>query len=434
MRPSPPRACISDCLPPFPELHPYPGRHRDFRPGGRKDSATTYGRRPKCRPAPRNPPAHVCAPGLGTGGRSLLPVPEPGTTVVLASANRLSWSPRHYSLQNSLLDHLFCVGGRIVECSQDLACQLMDWFSSSGYALRQTLGAIDSVWDGAGHRISRFFSEHGEKLTAMAGFGFATYKWWVYRERILYRRLEEYIRDSDKRLEPTSTQMMDAILRPGRTMALTQPAFAVEIGQILDTNGWRSFFGLMQVEHQANSQLHKALTGIRKREETALNAARSLQRQKAEVYKLRGAVASASARRATDKLRATELDEQALNAFRSALQCTTHRRDPRAKECEAIQYLRLGDLDLALAAFVELERFGRDHTNPRDRDLTLARAKRYQAHIMQLQAEPAGSLTAWIALARDNIDAAEGEFSAIELRRAHSPYSDWDAIEQAEMH
>lgn len=327
-----------------------------------------------------------------------------------------------------------CVGGRVVECSQDLACQLFDWFSSSGYALRHTFGFIDNVWDGAGDQISAFLSEHGEKLTAMAGFGFATYKWWVYRERILYRRLEEYIRESDKRLGPTTTQMMDAFLRPGRAVAAQQPAFALELADILEKNSWRSFLGLAPITHQAERQFGKALVGIRKREETVLNAAHSLQRQKAEIHKLRGALAIASARQSTSKARASELDQQALNEFRNALLCSTHRRDVKAKECEALQHLRLGEYDLALDAYLMLERFADDLDDPKERALVRARAKRFQAQTTQALAEPAGSLNAWITLAVDSNENDGSSQSALELRRIQGPYAGWDALEQGEFH
>ncbi len=81
----------------------------------------------------------------------------------------------------------------------------------------------------AGGQIIKFLKEHGEKLIAIASFSFGVWRWWIYRERILHKRLEEYIRESDARLGPASAQTTEAFLRPGRTALLSQPAFAIEL-------------------------------------------------------------------------------------------------------------------------------------------------------------------------------------------------------------
>lgn len=84
-----------------------------------------------------------------------------------------------------------------MDCSEDLACQLFDWFSSNGYVVRETLVRLDALWNAAGGQISHFLSEHGEKIVAALSFSFGVWRWWIYREHVLHKRLEEYIRESD---------------------------------------------------------------------------------------------------------------------------------------------------------------------------------------------------------------------------------------------
>ena len=224
--------------------------------------------------------------------------------------------------------------------------------------------------------------------------------------------------------------MFEAILRPGRTPTLSQPAFALELGEILQARGWRSFFGVKPLERQTEHQLRSALIGIRKRERTVENAARSLQKQRAEVHMLKGAIAVSRARNTAKYMLAGKSDGQALREFQRTLQSPTHRRDAEAKECEAFQFLRLGRRDLAQAAYDQLEDFASDIPDARKRQLLVARAKRYRAQILQAKA-PGGALG---ALAVIGAGLTPDPSSTLPLRQIHAPYQNWDAIEQAEMH
>lgn len=144
-------------------------------------------------------------------------------------------------------------------------CQFFDWLARHPHSIRQVLQFVDGLWNQAGGQLIAFLKEHGEKLVAIASFSFAVWRWWKYRERILHKRLEEYIRESDARLAPASAQTFEAILRPGRTALLPQPAFALELRSILTTNGWDSLLRFTSVERQAERLLARALKGIRNR-------------------------------------------------------------------------------------------------------------------------------------------------------------------------
>jgi hypothetical protein len=317
-----------------------------------------------------------------------------------------------------------------MDCSEDIVCQLFDWFSSSGYVVRQVLHGADGLWNAAGGKLTTFFSEHGEKLVAALSFSFAVYRWWIYRERVLHKRLEEYIRESDERLRPTTSRMLEAILKPGRVLALPQPAFALELNDILESSGWRRFFGISPIGWQAERQLKRALKGVRLRERTVAIAARSLQKQRADVHMLRGAIAVSRARSTSDDASIGKHDGHALREFQRALQTETHRHDAEAKECEAFQFLRLGQHGHALGAYEEMEEFAHGEDDARKRDLLIARSKRYQAQITQVSAS-GGSLAALALIGAGKNPQPE---SALRLRAKYAPYELWDALEQAEIH
>jgi hypothetical protein len=313
--------------------------------------------------------------------------------------------------------------------SNEPLCQLLSWLSNNPHALKQILELVDGLWNQAGGQLIKFLREHGEKLVAIASFSFAVYRWWIYRERILHKRLEEYMRESDARLAPASAQTVEAILRPGRTAALPQPAFAIELHDILARTGWLSLVRLSSVERQAERRLAKALRGIRRRQQIARAAEQSLLEQQTQVHMLAGAIATSRARRQSDRTRASRDDHAALREFRKVLEFPTHDRDAVAKECEAFQLLRLGKRIEAKQAYQDLESIAVHLPGARERDLTIARAKRFQAQILQIEAGDARSLNAWTAIA-----GSTNLYCAVRLRGRYGDFVEWEAIEQAEIH
>lgn len=311
----------------------------------------------------------------------------------------------------------------------EFLCQLLDWLSRHPNAFRQTIELVDAVWNEAGGQFIKFLKEHGEKLIAIASFSFGVWRWWIYRERILHKRLEEYIRESDTRLKPASAQAVEALLRPARTAALPQPAFALELQDILERNGWDSFLRLTSVERQAERKLGGALRGLRKRQQIVRAAMQSLSEQQAQVHLLAGAVATSRARRKSDRTLASRDDHSALREFRKVLQFPAHSRDTIAKECEAFQLSRLGKRADAMLAYADLEKFTAALTDLRQRDLVIARSKRFRAQILQATAGDTGSRDAWSLIANN-----QDPQCAVGLRQLHGPYVEWEAVEEAEIH
>jgi len=178
-----------------------------------------------------------------------------------------------------------------MDCGGDIACDLIDWLSANGYIVRQIAESIDALWDQAGGQITALMREHGEKLVAILSFCFALWRWWIYREGILHKRLLEYVKESDERLGPAATATYEAILRPGRAAALPQPAYALELRGILVRHGWSSLLRFSSAERQTERRLGRALKGIRKRRQIMRAASQSLREQQSQVHLLAGAVA-----------------------------------------------------------------------------------------------------------------------------------------------
>jgi len=308
-------------------------------------------------------------------------------------------------------------------------CQILDWLARHPHAIKQTLDSIDGLWNEAGGQLIKFLKEHGEKLIAIASFSFGVWRWWIYRERILHKRLEEYIRESDARLEPASAQTINALLRPARTAALPQPAFALELQDILVSTGWHSHSQFASVERQAERKLGRALRGIRKRQQIARAALQSLLEQQTQVHLLAGAIATSRARRKSNRSQASRDDHVALREFRKVLQFPAHNRDTSAKECEAFQLLRLGKRTEAMQAYTDLENFAAALPDQCQRELAIARAKRFRAQILQANAGQTGALAAWNLIANN-----QDKQCAVQLRAPYGPFVEWEAVEQAEIH
>lgn len=309
-----------------------------------------------------------------------------------------------------------------MECGvSEYTCQFIEWVLKNSKYLSDLPKAV-GTWDGGW--LLALIKEHGERLVAIASLTFGIYKWWVYRERILHKRLEEYITESDKRLQPASSQVVEALLRPGRVAALPQPSFAVDLRNILYRTRWFFGLGFITPEAEAKWRLGTALGGIRKRIQTSRQALRSLQDQQAQLHIIAGAVATSRARSTKFRAASRRHDQRALREFKKALLVPGHQRNLAAKENEAIQLLRLGRADLALEAFVELEAIAGEIPEEKKRDILLARSRRYQAQIKMFTSYGA----AWILIAADN------GTSSIDLRDKHGPYQAWELIEQAETH
>jgi hypothetical protein len=234
--------------------------------------------------------------------------------------------------------------------------------------------------------VSSFLKDHGQTLVALAGFSFGLYRWWKYREAMLHKRLDEYLRENDRRLIDGQNYVLSAIQRPGPGQSFKLPLFASKaLRAVLREQNWDRTFVAANVANSADWQLSTAIQSIERRIAMANRTIGSLRSELATVHVLKGAIASSSKPRSSDGSGfAGNFD--ALSAFRTALQIEGQQKNLVAKELEAHQLRKLGQLAAALAAYEEVEQLATSAGDYRTQRLTIARAKRYRAEIIQAQA------------------------------------------------
>jgi hypothetical protein len=134
----------------------------------------------------------------------------------------------------------------------------------------------------------------------------------------------------------------------------------------------------------------------------------------------------------------TRFDYRSLDAFRAALHVRGHEGDIELLEYEAHQLRKLGYLDDADRRYASLEERAGRISGTKDRDLFLARIKRWRGVIAQARAvencaaglqNTKGSLNAY-----NLVRGANGATSSLNLRSRYAPFQDWDALEEADIH
>ena len=152
----------------------------------------------------------------------------------------------------------------------------------------------------------------------------------------------------------------------------------------------------------------------------------------ASAYILKGAIASARASQARDASKRIDLDDRALIQFRTALQVHDYERDVQVKEYEAHQLRKLGHLAEAESAYEQLESFAAWVPGERTRSLMLARARKFRALIVQARV-----VSEYQNGLRDGSGSAIANSliaSAKDLRASYSPFREWEALEQGDVH
>jgi hypothetical protein len=312
---------------------------------------------------------------------------------------------------------------------EELSAFFALWGTPIWLACRQVFAAFKSV--------AEFLGISTDKLIALAGFSFGLWRWWYHRERVLHKRLQEYLTEQDRRLQDARSYVLEAIFRPGRRRRFfSDPLFTVRpLRSLLRRRGWDSILGLGKIESTADRKLDDALGRIERRLETAVATLTALRKQRASAHILKGAIASARAHPMRNRGQRSELDDQALLQFRTALQVLEHEQDVQAKEYEAHQLRKLGHLSEADASYEQMEEFAAALGDQRTRDLTLACARRRRAEIAQARAisEHHRGLrdTTGSGNANQLLNSPEG---AIALRAPYGPFREWEAIEQGEIH
>lgn len=324
-----------------------------------------------------------------------------------------------------------------MECGgEDVFCFVLSWISENellASALTDELAKRWSNSSGVWGFIADAARDYGQLVIGLIGGSFGIWKWFTYREKILHKRLTEYLDEQDRRLDHARSDILKALERPAPGKRFSDPIFADNrLRAVLKERRWDfSTFG-KAIVRSVNADLDRSLAQIENRIETAESMLRSFREQRATVHLLRGAVATAEARNGLTARAAIAADRNALIQFRTAMLVPGHEHDVEAKEYEAHQLRRLGQLDDAETAYLELENAAQNVRDVKQRDIIVARAMFCRAAILQtraLQAYESGqNVNGGAGTAHTLLSQAEA------IRARHAPFQVWDSIEQGNLH
>lgn len=326
-----------------------------------------------------------------------------------------------------------------MDCGDGLTCQALIWLVENEYVAATFAKAVADFGisaDGAIGQVFFFLKEHIDKLIALGISSFGVYKWWRYREQILHRRLAEYLGESDRRLSDGQAYVLRALQRPGPGQTFKLPLFGEKaLLSVLREQNWDRTPVAANVLSSADWQLSGAMDSIERKIQTAERTITSLRKQMATAHVMRGAIASSGAKRSADQV--STLNTRALFSFKSALQVPGHEQDLTTRELEAHQLRKLQMYPQALAAYEELERLAAGIPAQRERNLLIARTKRFRAEILQAQLsvlDANGTRAFQGAGAANSLVSATVPSSALDIRAKLKPFQDWDLLEEGDTH
>lgn len=266
-----------------------------------------------------------------------------------------------------------------MECgSQDLLCEVTSWLAENDLLapwLTELAGRFGANANGVAGIVGQFARDYGQAVVGLVGVSFGFWRWWRYREHILHKRLEEYLRESDGRLSDGTRELLELIQRPSPGQKPKEALFAdADLRVVLRERNWDKPAYALGVAASSDLQLEQAIAAINRRLATAKAMTKSLHLQLFSAHSLRGAIA-ASHRNGLDSKSASD----ALDQFKKALGIPGHARNAAIRELEAHQMRKLGLAGREV--YEELAVLATEMEESRERDFLLARCKRYMAEM-----------------------------------------------------
>ncbi|WP_072391650.1 hypothetical protein [Hyphomicrobium sp. CS1GBMeth3] len=310
-----------------------------------------------------------------------------------------------------------------MECgSQEYFCQLLTLITENELAARKFNDLVVRLGQDTTGGIgvaAAFLKDYGQLIVGLLGFSFGAWRWWLYHDRVLHKRLAEYISSRDSRLRDIRGQALETIQRPAPGQTLVAPSFVNrDLKYVLRENRWDNSAVALPVLSSADWQLSKAVQKLSEQLHIAEREAVSLRQELCTAYSLRGAVASASSK--------PERHLEALSHFRSALSLPGHTTDIQLLELEAHQLRKLGHSDLAETAYERVIELAANLESERERDIVTARAKRYLA---ELDTRP---LIAF-QIMRAGLEGSQYAPGPIALMERCQPLQPWEWVEKGDM-
>src|SRR5262245_20345063 len=90
--------------------------------------------------------------------------------------------------------------------SNDFLCYVIGLLAQYGLEF----SAILKWWPGFEDRIVGNL----QAISGLAGFSFGNWKWWYFRERVLHKRLKQYLQHQDARLLNARSYVLEALYKP----------------------------------------------------------------------------------------------------------------------------------------------------------------------------------------------------------------------------
>lgn len=316
-----------------------------------------------------------------------------------------------------------------MECgSQDLFCIVLSWITDNEtgatglFEFAGRLGADSDGWVGV---LSSVAKEYGQTIVGLLGVCFGFWRWWLYREKILHKRLSNYIAERDARLRGAREQLLETIQRPGPGQAHDVPVFVDrDLRSVLRERNWDSTVLALTIENSADLQLSGAIGEITRKLRIAERESACLRQELCTAYGIRGAIAAA--RSGGQKL---VWQKSALDHFTSALQLPGHEGDVQLNELLAHQLRKLGELQAAGDAYQKTFNLAETIQDPRQRNISRARARRYMSEIESKES----TYNAYLILTAD-LEGGLCSPGAIALMNSARPLSDWELTELGDMH
>lgn len=311
-----------------------------------------------------------------------------------------------------------------MECgAQEYFCQFLTLVTENELAARKFNDLIVKLGEGAQGGftgVALFLKDYGQLLVGLLGFSFGAWRWWLYHDRVLHKRLAEYISSRDSRLRDIRGQALETIQRPAPGQTLVAPSFVNrDLKSVLREKRWDNSAVALPVLSSADWQLSKAIEKLSEQLHIAEREAVSIRQELCTAYSLRGAVASAGTK--------IEGHSDALTHFRNARGLPGHSNDIQLIELEAHQLRKLGHFDAAVETYEKVIELARALPSERDSDIVTARAKRYLAEIDR---------SPWNAYSKMKADLEGGQYAPgpIALLEKWQPLSAWECVEKGDMH
>ncbi len=334
-----------------------------------------------------------------------------------------------------------------MECDgSEYLCILFFALVENGYVTEVTAKWIMSAIgadEGFLGQVVSFVGNHADKLIAAAIGSFGAYKWYINRERILHERLEQYLVTDDRRFRDANAALLASIQRPGPKTKFDGPVFPPrELRRVLRERRWNFGTSGVFVADSANVDLRTARRIIADRIEIAEKALQAHKEQLAATHLVQAAVASAHSASLHDRSKGRRMDGFALTQIRSALAVPDFFGRLEALELEGHQLRRMGEYGQADEAYKRFELAAQKLRGGRESDLLVARSKRHQAEMAQIEklranradntvGRGAHRANALLRLSDTNLNVGK---SALDLREPYGPFHGWDLLEQAELH